>query len=122
MTTTLPCSDGGGRIDDPDLLEHSELVEIVPAFDRFAVLHTNKHHPVETDLLAGRREAQAVAAMGARSAPSRRNNVALGHDVVDLGLEIGKRIAIRGVKWLEPCRSVQILAETVHDCLTRKYF
>src|SRR3954468_5111732 len=74
----------------------------------FPAFHTNGRHPAEVHLLARRRKAGPGPAMCPGAAPPGRDDVALGDDVVDLKHDVGKRVAIGGVKRFESGRPLQL--------------
>jgi hypothetical protein len=60
-------------------------------------------------------------AEGRPRAPSSRNHVAFGHDVIDLNRDLGERVAVSGMKCLEARRPVQIGAKTMDHSVSGKH-
>src|SRR5688500_1852238 len=81
---------------------------------RYFVLNPSERHPIEPNLLVGRRKPQSVPAVRAGAAPSSRNNIALRDHLLDTEPHVRKSAAIRAVKSLEVLRTTHLLTQTMH--------
>src|SRR5581483_6294094 len=75
---------------DAQLLHQAEHIDLVPALDDLAAGEAEDAVLAELDLLAGRRNPEEFAQMGARFDKVRGDFIAFGNDLIDLHVEIGE--------------------------------
>src|SRR5688572_8667806 len=110
------------QVDDAELLEHAELIEIVPGLNELAVDDSHEAHPCECYALLRRGESERIALMRRRPAPAKSDEVAFCDHVVDPNGDIWKRLSIRCMKGLERPWTAHRAAETVDHALRWEHF
>src|SRR5437016_4487423 len=85
-----PSRGGGWRWREPELLQQAELVEAAPAFDDLPVGDAEDVNPAKDDLASGGGLAHDRAAVGAAGYEVFCHEVALGDQLLDVAVPVGK--------------------------------
>src|SRR5436305_7905139 len=81
------------RAQSPDLLQHPELIPVVPALDDLTVGEAGERHAPQSYRTAAARRAHRVTGMLHDTRPAQHSLVAGGKDVFYRELHVGKRAA-----------------------------